>query len=217
MQRATSGKVGNRASARNCTVAISSRGQQCHGFPAADTCVDSLRNKLVFVGNPGSGKTTAIESLSDVAPASIRMPAGSGQDAAEFTLDYTTARLDDGRPLHVYGVPGEKHLDFVWSMTCDGATGVLVLVNACDPQRLAFTTSMLDEFSRLAPGASFTVGVTCSDRAPGFTLNGFRNALAAKGFRLPVVKVDAREPAQVRFLAKILLSGRPAGRPWPRA
>lgn len=177
--------------------------------------MDSFKNKLVFVGNTESGKTTAIESISDVAPVSTGMPAGIDEPATECTLDYTTARLDDGELLHIYGVPGQKHLDFVWSMVCDGATGVLVLVNACDPLRLDYTTLMLDEFSRLAPGAFFAVGVTRSDLAPGFRLDVFRNALLAKGFRLPVVKVDAREPAQVGFLIKILLSGRLAGRRWP--
>ncbi|MFK2930392.1 GTP-binding protein [Dyella agri] len=164
-----------------------------------------------------SGKTTVIESLSDVAPVSTRMPVGIGQAEAKFTLDYTTARLDDGELLHIHGVPGQRHLDFMWPMVCDGATGVLVLVNACDPQRLAYTTSMLDEFSHLAPGASFTVGVTRSDLAPEFRLDAFRAALVAEGFRLPVVKVDTHEPAQIRFLVKILLSGSRASRAWPSA
>lgn len=182
------------------------------GFLDSDTSTESFKNKLVFVGNVGSGKTTAIESLSDVAPVSTRMPMEFDQPGAEFTLDYTTARLDDGELLHIYGVPGQKHLDFVWSMVCDGATGVLVLVNACDPQRLTYTTSMLEAFSRLAPSASFTVGVTRSDLASEFKLDEFRNALIAKGFRLPVVKVDVREASQARFLVKILLSGRRASR-----
>lgn len=192
--------------------AIPSQGQVVPGFLDSDTSTESFKNKLVFVGNVGSGKTTAIESLSDVAPVSTRMPMEFDQPGAEFTLDYTTARLDDGELLHIYGVPGQKHLDFVWSMVCDGATGVLVLVNACDPQRLTYTTSMLEAFSRLAPSASFTVGVTRSDLASEFKLDEFRNALIAKGFRLPVVKVDVREASQARFLVKILLSGRRASR-----
>lgn len=186
--------------------------QARRALPDSNADIDSFKNKLVFVGNVESGKTTAIESVSDVAPMSTRMPVAIGHTSAKFTLDYTTARLDDGDWLHIYGVPGQRHLDFMWPMVCDGATGILVLVNACDPERLAYTTSMLEEFSRLAPDASFTVGVTRSDLVSEFRLDEFRHALAAKGFHLPVVKVDTREPAQVRFLIKILLSGRSAGK-----
>lgn len=186
------------------------------GFHGTDASMDALKNKLVFVGNLGSGKSTAIESISDVAPASTRMPMGIDRTAGRFTLDYTTAKLDNGEWLHICGVPGQEHLDFMWPMACDGATGVLVLVNACDPQRLDYTLRMLEEFSRLAPGASFAVGVTRSDLVPGFGLAEFRSALIAKGFRLPVLKVDARESAQVGLLVKLLLSGRVAGGAVPK-
>jgi len=191
--------------------AFPSPGRSIKGSQASEAGGDGFKNKLVFVGNAGAGKTAAIESISDVAPACTRMPAGLGQASAEFTLDYTTIRLDDGELLHVYGVPGQRHLDFMWPMVCDGATGVLVLVNACDPQRLAYTMEMLDEFCRLAPEANFSVGVTHSELVPEFRLGDFRSNLAAQGFSLPVVKVDTRKPAQVGFLLKILLSSRPPG------
>lgn len=209
VQQATLSKT--RDSTNTRITIIPARKRVARESPDPNVDMDNFRNKLVFVGNRGAGKTTAIHAVSDVAPASTRMPRGIGQAAAKFTLDYTTARLDDGELLHIYGVPGEQHLDFMWPLVCDGATGILVLVNACDPQRLAYTTLMLDEFARLAPDASFTVAVTRSDLAPGFKLDEFRSELVARGFRLPVVKADVREPSQVRFLVKILLSSRSTG------
>lgn len=210
MQLAMIGKARDSTSTRTRITVIPNRKQVVQEFPDPDASVDNFKNKLVFVGNMGAGKTTAIQSISDVAPVSTSMPRSIGHATAKFTLDYTTARLDDGELLHIYGVPGQKHLDFMWPLVCDGATGILVLVNACDPQRLAYTTLILDEFARLAPDASFTVGVTRSDLAPEFSLDEFRSALIAKGFRLPILKVDVREPAQVGFLIKILLSSRRA-------
>ena len=178
--------------------------------------MDNFHNKLVFVGNMGAGKTTAIRSISDTDPVSTEMPMSgdqqiAGKSTTTVALDYSTVELDDGELLHIYGVPGQKYLDFMWPMVCEGAMGIIVLVNACDPQRLSSTTLVLDEFSRLAPDASFVVGITCSDIAPEFRLDEFRNALIVKGFRLPVMKFDAREPAQVEFLVKALLSCRFAG------
>lgn len=63
----------------------------------------------------------------------------------------------------------------------------------------------------LAPEASFVVGVTKSDLAPSFQLTTFRDALNAGGFRMPVMKVDARVTTQVEFLIKTLLSYQHAG------
>jgi signal recognition particle receptor subunit beta len=211
MQQAMMGRTMNQTSAR--TANILAREQVAQQFPDADAGMDNFRNKLVFVSNMGASKAMAIHAISDVAPVSTSMPRSIDHATAKFTLDYTTARLDDGELLHVYGVPGQKHLDFMWPVVCDDATGILILVNARDPQRLAYTTMMLDEFTHMAPDASFVVGVTRSDLAPGFRLDEFRSALIAEGFRLPVVKVDVRVPAQVRFLVKILLSSRLAGSP----
>ncbi|CEE41588.1 conserved hypothetical protein [Xanthomonas citri pv. citri] len=74
-------------------------------------------NKLVFVGGMGAGKTTAVRSISDVEPVSTEMPLS--QDAygdktyTTVALDYSSIELEDGELLHVYGVPGQKYLDFM--------------------------------------------------------------------------------------------------------
>ena len=82
-------------------------------------------NKLVFVGSMGAGKTTAVRAISDVEPVSTEMPMSSDAmgDKVETTvaLDYSSIELDDGELLHVYGVPGQRYLDFMWPMVCEGA------------------------------------------------------------------------------------------------
>jgi len=91
-------------------------------------------NKLVFVGSMGAGKTTAVRAISDVEPVSTEMPMSEDAmgDKVETTvaLDYSSIELDDGELLHVYGVPGQRYLDFMWPMVCEGALGVIVLVSA---------------------------------------------------------------------------------------
>lgn len=178
--------------------------------------MDNYQNKLVFVGNMGAGKTTAIRSISDVEPISTEMPMAPEEQTVEkstttVALDYSTVELDEGELLHIYGVPGQKYLDFMWPMVCVGAMGIIVLVNACDPARLESAADLLSEFSRLAPDASFAVGVTRTDMAQDFQLVEFRDALLGRGYKLPVMKVDAREPTQVDFLVKAMLSCSYAG------
>lgn len=177
--------------------------------------MDSFYNKLVFVGSMGAGKTTAIRSIADDDPVSTEMPlsehATAEKESTTVALDYGTVELEENELLHLYGVPGQSYLNFMWPMVCIGAIGIIVLVNARETDKLASTIVLLREFAALAPDASFVVGVTRSDQDPSFQLVEFRDALAASGFSVPVMKVDAREHIQVDFLVKTLLSCRHAG------
>lgn len=172
---------------------------------------DGFHNKLVFVGDMGAGKTTAIRAISDAEPISTEMPLSEADRTAEkstttVALDYSTVELGDGELLHIYGVPGQTYLDFMWPMVCEGALGVIVLVDASNPNLLATTEHLLNAFARMAPDASFAIGVTRCDLVADFRLIDIRSALLARGFKLPIMKLDARVPAQVEFLIKTLLS-----------
>lgn len=167
-------------------------------------------NKLVFVGGMGAGKTTAVRAISDIEPVSTEMPLS--QDAygekihTTVALDYSSIELDDGELLHVYGVPGQKYLDFMWPLVCEGALGVIVLASARHPDIVEDTLALLREFAAIAPDASLAVGVTMTDVHEEFLVPPFRAALADAGFRIPVMRVDARSAVQVTFLVKSLLS-----------
>lgn len=171
-------------------------------------------NKLVFVGDMGAGKTTAIRSISDIEPVSTDMPISEEVrgDKTETTvaLDYSSVELEDGELLHVYGVPGQKYLDFMWPLVCIGAIGIIVLVPADGEEIVERAHMLLTEFGQIAPEACFAVGVTMTDKLDTFGFAAFRDALAERGHRLPVMKVDAREEIQVDFLVKALLSYRQA-------
>jgi len=67
---------------------------------------------------------------------------------------------------------------------------------------------LLQEFSRIAPEASLAVGITRTDEHPQLMVTAVRDALFAAGFRLPVLRVDARSATQVTFLVRSLLSHR---------
>lgn len=177
--------------------------------------MDRFGNKLVFVGNMGAGKSTAIRAISDTEPVSTDMPMSEAVTGDKTTttvaLDYSSVELEGGELLHLYGVPGQRYLDFMWPMVCEGAIGIIAMVKAGDVEPVDEIAALLREFARLAPEASFVVGVSHADLTPGFELVRFRDALAQRGFNLPVLKVDAREPLQVDFLIKALLSCRHAG------
>lgn len=175
-----------------------------------------MTTKLVFVGEMGAGKTTAIRSISDMEPISTEMPISDEADLAAFegkshttvALDYSSIELGDDELLHVYGVPGQRYLDYMWPIVAEGAIGIVILVSALNPNALHSARDLIETFRGLAPEACFAVGVTGQDLQHGFDFPGFRNALADAGHRLPVMWVDARQTLQVDFLVKTLLSAR---------
>ncbi|MEH6421853.1 GTP-binding protein [Pseudomonas sp. CGJS7] len=168
--------------------------------------------KLVFVGNIGVGKTTAIRAISDRDPVSTEMPISDGalgtKTHTTVALDYGTTDIGDNELLHVYGVPGQRYLDFMWPLVCEGAIGVVVLVAANDDNAVGRAHELLTEFGRIAAGASFAVGVTKADLSDDFALLEFRDDLIRLGHRLPIVRVDTRVTDQVETLIRILLSYR---------
>lgn len=174
-----------------------------------------MTSKLVFVGDMGVGKTTAIAAISDFPPVSTEMPISdlaatghSGKTHTTVALDYSSIELGDGQLLHVYGVPGQAYLDFMWPIVAEGALAVVVLVNAQDPDALGNSVRLLRRFAELAPQASFAVGLTCHDRNPGFSFQDLRAGLGAAGYRVPLMRVDARQAVQVELLIRTLLSYR---------
>lgn len=90
-----------------------------------------MTSKLVFVGDMGAGKTTAIAAISDHPPVSTDMPITDAQALDPLTgkthttvaLDYSSIDLGGDSLLHVYGVPGQASLDFMWPIVATGAVG----------------------------------------------------------------------------------------------
>jgi signal recognition particle receptor subunit beta len=44
-------------------------------------------------------------------------------------IDYGEITLDDGVKIGLYGTPGQSRFDFIWPVICQGALGVILLVD----------------------------------------------------------------------------------------
>jgi uncharacterized protein len=164
---------------------------------------------ILFTGPMGAGKSTAIQSLSDIEV--VRTEANNSErhivDKATTTvaLDYGEIVLDGQEKVRLYGVPGQKRFDFMWSILKERAKGMILLVNSDSPDPIEEMITFLEEFRELYDRGGVVVAISRSDVVSGPSLNDYSDALERTnpGLVIPVFTVDARSRDQME---KVLLA-----------
>ena len=123
-----------------------------------------LPYKIVLLGSPASGKTTAIQSASkgkalntDVSAtdsvASDKTKTTVGIDYAEIDVGGTNGIND--RKLKLIGTPGQIKFNFVWDVVGKGADGFIILLDVSRPEPLSYLKFYLkflhNEMTELSP------------------------------------------------------------------
>ncbi|GGP66813.1 GTP-binding protein [Saccharothrix coeruleofusca] len=155
--------------------------------------------KIVIAGGFGTGKTTMVNSVSEIPPLhteELLTEAGVGVDdvAGLENKETTTVALDFGRitinpevVLYLFGTPGQNRFWFMWDELAYGAIGAVILV---DTRRLDSSFPSIDFFERR--GIPFIIAVNCFEGAHSYAVDEVRRALDVDD-AIPVVLCDARK------------------------
>ncbi|WP_391858699.1 GTP-binding protein [Streptomyces rugosispiralis] len=154
--------------------------------------------KIVIVGGFGVGKTTMVQSVSEIRPLSTEetmTQAGVGIDDASFVRHKTTTTvafdfgrisLDEQMVLYLFGAPGQERFWFLWDRLFSGTLGAVVLV---DTNRLSDSWYALDRLEH--HGTPFIVARN-NFTEPQHTLEEVREALDLSP-EVPMIECDARK------------------------
>lgn len=152
----------------------------------------------------GAGKTTAIQSLSEIEVISTEA-ANSDRETADkdtttVALDYGELTLGDEDKVRLYGVPGQKRFDFMWTFLKERAMGLVLLLNADAENPVEQLREFLVEFGGLHEKGGIVVGVTRSDVVPGPGLHEYAACISETipDSLIPVFTVDARNADHMR-------------------
>jgi signal recognition particle receptor subunit beta len=168
--------------------------------------------KLVVTGPFAAGKTTLIETISEVAVVGTERDV---TDGAKGLKSRTTVAMDFGRitfasdlALFLFGTPGQRRFEMMWEILSEGMLGFILLVHAGDARSLEEAGHILATFRRYAD-VPYVVGVTHLD----FVGEGRDQSLARVRRYLsvpddvPVVGCDPRRREDVKDLMLHILFG----------
>lgn len=171
--------------------------------------MSQINRKIIFTGPVGSGKTTAINSISDIDIVSTNQNATdmtvSRKRDTTVAMDYGVIKLGNDEKVHLYGTPGQERFDFMWSILTKGGIGLVLLLDNTrnDPfNDMKFYTNSFKEFIK---EHQLVVGITQTDRQTSPSINQYRNWLDELGYEAPVFEVDARSREDVSLLLQGLL------------
>lgn len=160
--------------------------------------------KIVIAGGFGVGKTTCVQSISEIPPINTEawMTAASEPvDRLDPGIDKTTTTvaMDFGRltiaadlVLYLFGTPGQPRFWPVWDDLCRGAVGALVLA---DTRRLEESFPAVNYFEQDSD-IPFVICVNLFDGVLTHDLNDVREALALSP-DVPLITCDARDASSV--------------------
>jgi small GTP-binding protein len=156
--------------------------------------------KIVVTGPVGAGKTTFINTVSEIKTLTTEASISDGTGSQSKTT--TTVGIDFGRvtfngnlELFLFGTPGQERFDFMWDIAAKGMLGVIMLIDCQDPASFANGRKMLDYFR----GLGDVPAIIAANKVEDFATDGsaIMKALELKDHEF-VVPTDARDRAAVK-------------------
>jgi hypothetical protein len=172
-----------------------------------------MENKIIFTGPVGAGKTTCIQSVSDIMVVGTEAKASDDvikrKANTTVAMDYGILNLEGDKRVHLYGTPGQERFNFMWEILSEHAIGFVILIDSMRPEPLADLDFFVNAFRKSITHCNdaLVIGITRTENNPQIDLiDRFIKHLAEKNLNVPVFEVDGRARGDVKQMLLALLT-----------
>ena len=164
--------------------------------------------KIVIAGTVGAGKTTLVETISDIETVKTeRQTSDRNKSIKSLTtvgMDFGRCKVNNNLTLHLYGTPGQSRFNFMWDVLITKADAYILLIPAHRPDDLPEVNKILN-FINSKVEIPMIFGITHTDCSGALSINriaqniGYGNIITKNLFQ----KVDARRFNSIKNILKI--------------
>lgn len=159
--------------------------------------------KIVIAGTPGAGKTTFINTISQIKTVNTDRRA---TDKTSLLKSHTTVGMDFGKiklydnlVLHLYGTPGQSRFNFMWEVLITKADAYILLVAANRPEEFPEVRQIMTFMNRLI-AVPMIVGLTHVDAENALSASQVAAGIGLKNHpnKPPFVSLNANNPKSIK-------------------
>ena len=164
--------------------------------------------KIVFAGSMGAGKSTAIQTISNIdvlSTEAINTDTEAHQKSLTTVgIDYGELYLDENTQIGLYGTPGQQRFDFIWDVINEGAIGTIILIDHNTDAPITELSNYLTYFSKQQ--FNIIIAITHLDENPKVSTEIYHDWMQQQSNHYPLFFIDARNPEDILMLIDAMLA-----------
>lgn len=165
--------------------------------------------KVVITGPFAAGKTTFINTITEIAPVQteakiIENNELTEKDSTTVAMDFGRITFDGEKVLHIFGTPGQFRFNYMWSVLVKDALGIIILIDSGDPSAIGDAKDMLN-FFRVKTDAPLVVALNNFEGKKILAIEELRKRLSIPK-RIPVIECNAKDKESVKTVLLYLLN-----------
>jgi small GTP-binding protein len=164
--------------------------------------------KVVVTGVFNAGKTTFVNTLSEIEPVNTDKATRNRAEkqikpTTTVALDYGKVRINQSSVIHLFGTPGQDRFDFMRDILAEDMHGFIFLIDSTDRRSLGQATELLAAFKRRSQ-APYLLAANKAD-CQALSSEEIRTALRLPT-QQPIVPCVATDKASARTVVERLIS-----------
>lgn len=172
--------------------------------------------KVLFAGPTGAGKTTAINTVSEISVVSTEVLRSSldtesvksqliPKSTVTIGIDYGEFSFDERTRVRLYGVPGQIRFEFLWDLIHKGSSGTIILFDITSNAYTAEVKFFINRFREVLLTDRCIIGISKYSDIYSGRVTEIIDLMDDSKIDVPVVAVDIRNKEDVlKLLARII-------------